>query len=88
MYHSSLKKNGPVMLKLPFYRTDTINKCVWLRMARMEMANLVPGTGVTLGTRLVNGSNLKTSGIQVCVFVSQIKLVKNDLAICFLPKFI
>ena len=54
----------------------------------MEMANLVPGTGVTLGTRLVNGSNLKTSGIQVCVFVSQIKLVKNDLAICFLSKFI
>ena len=31
------KDNSAVLLKLLFYHTETINKCVWLQMARMEM---------------------------------------------------
>ena len=33
----SQKHKGPVLLKWLFYRTETINKCVWLRIARMEI---------------------------------------------------
>ena len=29
--------NGPVLLKWLFYRTETIVKCVWSRVVRMEM---------------------------------------------------
>ena len=36
-YHCKSKYNSPVLLKLLFYRIETINKCVWLQMARIEM---------------------------------------------------
>ena len=57
--------NRPVLLKWLFYRTETINTCAWLRMARMEKM----------------GSNLKTSGRFFHVLhalVSQIKPIKTD----------
>ena len=34
-----LNNNGPVLLKWLFYRTETVNKCVWLRTAMMEMVS-------------------------------------------------
>ena len=37
VYHWKSEK-GPVLLKWLFYHTETINKFVWLRMARIEVA--------------------------------------------------
>ena len=40
VYRLKSKNNSIVLLKWLFYRTETINKCIWLRMARMEMDSM------------------------------------------------
>ena len=37
MYRWKSKHKGAVLLNWLFSRTETVNKCVWLQMARMEM---------------------------------------------------
>ena len=44
-YRWKSKNNGPVLLKWLFYRTETVNKCVWLRLARMEMDSNLKTSG-------------------------------------------
>ena len=62
------KNDGPVLLKWLLYRTEAINKCVWLRIARMEItSNLKTSVRV----------------FQVFALVSQINYVTNDLAVLF-----
>ena len=39
VYRWISNNDGPVLLKLLLYRTETITKCVWLRMARMEVSS-------------------------------------------------
>ena len=52
----SPKNNGPVLLKWDFYHTEPTNKCVWLRMARMEMDSNLKTSGrfFQVFTRLVS----------------------------------
>ena len=37
MYRWKIKNISLVLLNWLFYRTETTNKCVWLRMARFEI---------------------------------------------------
>ena len=75
MYRWKFKNNGPLLLKWLFYRTETINKCVWLQMARIEMDSNFKTSG---------------GCFQVFALVSQIKSVKKtDFSpFFFLSKFI
>ena len=36
VYRWKSKNSGPGLLKWLFFHTKSVNKCVWLRMARME----------------------------------------------------
>ena len=45
VYRWTFKNNGPVLLKWLFCRIQTVNKCVWLRVATMEMASNLKTSG-------------------------------------------
>ena len=46
VYRWTAKYNGPVFnAKWLFHWTETVNKCVWLRMARMEMDSTLKTSG-------------------------------------------
>ena len=45
VYRWNSKNNGPVLLKWIFYLIETVNKRVWLRVARMEVASNLKTSG-------------------------------------------
>ena len=62
VYRCKSKSNGPVLLKWLFYRTETVNNCVCLPMARVEMGSNLKTSG---------------RFFQDFALVSQIKFVKK-----------
>ena len=72
MYGWRSKNNCSVLLKWPSYNTESINKCVWLRTARLEVAS---------------NWKTSERFFQVCALLSQIKQAKTDFARFFPLKF-
>ena len=65
------KNNGPAALKWVFQYMETINKYVWIGMARMEIASNLKTSGRIF---------------QVSALVSQIKFLKTNFGLFFLLK--